>query len=80
MKVWLAKILWDALWMVSERLHDWFFDPAKWKAKRERLRLVWWAYEQSAESTTSKKDDRRAECFQKLMNFQHSPEDKAQGK
>lgn len=75
MKAWIANLLWDALWIVAWRLHDFAFDPDRAAKARFRDRQRWWAYYCKAEQTESKKDDMRAEWFRIRFQFETPPDE-----
>lgn len=73
MKAWLANLLWDALCMVSIRLHDWIFDPQRAAVMRFKNRERWYTYKTKAEQTQNKRDDLRARWWAVMFGFETPP-------
>lgn len=73
MKAWLANLIWDALWIVLHRLHDWVFDPARAAQARMRDRDIWWAYKLKADASGDERAIRRAKWFEVRFKFQTDP-------
>ncbi len=69
----IGDVLFDALMHAGARLHDWFFTEERAVRWREKLRDRWWRYKTRAEGTQSKRDDRRAKCWQLLMDYNTPP-------
>lgn len=74
MKAWLANMLWDALAILLCRVHDWVFDPERAARLRFENRKRWWAYKERADTTFSKRDDKRAEWYRIVFGFETPPE------
>lgn len=73
MKAWLANLIWDALLLVSVRLHDWFFSEERAAKQRFRHRELWWRYACRAAETNSTHDDMRARWWAVQFDFKTPP-------
>jgi len=73
-KEFMVDVLVSVLHKMGIEAHKWFFDPAKWAARREKDRQRWWRYVKRTQATEKDKlDDARAECLGVYFKFRTPP-------
>jgi len=72
MKAWLANLLWGAVGLLSQRLHDWVFDPQRAARARLQHRQRWWQY--ASHCAGDKNKERRAQWWAIHFKFETPPD------
>lgn len=72
MKAWLANVMWGAVGLLSQRLHDWIFDPQRAARQRMKHRERWWQY--LCEASGDKNKLVRARWWQIHFKFETPPD------